>query len=391
MLYLLSSLLRAIRFISIEVRGICLALILCFTISAYAEDFCATDSQAEALLPDYGFVADWGFRVDKLYIGENDQNFEIHQRPEIEYEYDERIVYDEEPVTIAKFWQGCESFIGRQQECESDDNITLTLSPDDLNSALNNYGVPINNNLEKIQDLPNQIIEYFVASETPLIEKMFNISMTKSELADRGDFKQLGFRHALRYTWDVNGVVAPLYFENLQMPWRLLYSSGFFINFKTIIKFGFLYPGQDEPTYVANRELLGRSSGYDTLYSADNTVGHFEYLPSDIVDVEYILKNLPYLNEGFNMNYCTKMSLGQIMNGWLLYENQGVDKMILHIETQYSIINSKTVKNFNPKEYMDRDLTLPSKKDAGSLYYLLIGLMMLALKRGSKKLKQRSS
>ena len=82
-------------------------------------------------------MADWGVRVNRLEAKNYGwEDVDVQQRPDIEYEQDVRVVYDPEAVSLTKFWQGCESFIGRQEQCESDESLSMVVTPDLLNATL---------------------------------------------------------------------------------------------------------------------------------------------------------------------------------------------------------------------------------------------------------------
>lgn len=368
-------------------------LLMVLSISTYANDthsdFCEDEASREVLYPNYSFVADWGVRVNRLVARDyNWEDVEVQQRSEIEYEQDVRVTYDQEAVSITSFWEGCESFIGRQGECESDESFSLIIDPDQLNDSLLSQGSIISNDPENVKSFVKPKDDYWEVSDHRFMEKMFSFSMNKDEIDALGDFKQLSVRQALRITVDVNQHLDKFDFEETQLPFSLLTSKeGLYVDSKVILKAMYISSSDQEPAYIPFRIILPENQ-YRSWCSG-NLCG-FEYLSQDFLKIESIYKQLS--------DWTSKHSM--CVGGDLLIDGIGaritgsyteIEKVVFHYEIQTSIINTKEIENFNPLDYLDRDLTLPSKKDAGSLYYLLIGLMILALKRGSKKLKQRSS
>ncbi len=103
---------------------------------------------------------------------------------------------------------------------------------------------------------------------------------------------------------------------------------------------------------------------------------------SDFVDVNKIHE--AYSDSTQNIDICSGSNLQIGALSAHGYRDSGaveIEKAIFHYEIQISIINTNSIENFNPLDYLDRDLTLPSKKDAGSLCYLLSLLSILMLFR----------
>jgi hypothetical protein len=355
---------------------------------ASASEFCGSDEKIEALFPSYQVVMDWGLRIDNFYIDYHFDEGIAQKRAEIEYEYDERILYDEEPISLALAWQGCESFIGKQEECSSDKSYSLLLSPEQLRAELESRQGIVNNNPENVIEFPpyslKELDPDWQPSESPIIETMFNMNITSEELELLGDFKQLNFRQAIRVTIDIDPFINSATFEDILVPSRFRSKSGLFINTKTIFKTSYLSDSAIERNSPPYRAFIENS-----IQDCDYEACGFEYWAYDTMSVKEVLTTFNHHNlSGLCLN--NEIGIGGVD---LMYSGNldRANRAVLHFEIQTSIINTKEIENFNPLDYLDRDLTLPSKKDAGSLYYLLIGLMMLALKRRSKKLKQRSS
>ena len=381
--------LRAIRFISFQVRSFCLALLLCLSISIYADTRCGDDALTEALLPDYGFVADWGIRVNQLAGKDyNWQDVEVQQRPEIEYEQDVRVTYDQEAVSITSFWQGCESFIGKQEQCESDESLSIVVTPDQLNDTLLAQGSLVTNSYNNITSFPEPNEGDWQVSDNPILEEIFNISMTESEIDALDDFTQLGFRQAIRITADVGKPLEQINFNELQLPLHIITSKeGLFVESKVILKAFFISDEYAEQVYKANRSLL--EENLRTSYCSENTCG-FEFLISDFSSVDQIHKHwADWSGEG---SICFSGSvLTHVLSAYRhsYTENTEVEKVIFHYEIQTSIINSKEIENFSTLDYMDRDLTLPKEKSGGSLYYLLLMLLLITLFKETHSNHQR--
>ncbi len=299
-------------------------------------------------------------------------------RRELEYEYDERIVYDEEPVSIAHFWQGCESYIGEQDSCYSDFSFSLLNTPDQLNVDLESQGSPINSEPLKAIDFPNSLDG---DQEESIFSNVFNASLSKTKIEELGSFKQFSNRQAIRYTWDVHSSPANVEFDRIQLPIHLFGDDGLFINTKIIFKFGYLLSGEEEPVYIANRVFLKSAPSEFVVVNASKEYDevlneHVEFLSDDYTSVDQLLKNIEAMKKTkgkFSQSMCGTMEIGSFGNySFDNYNNYEADKLIFHFEMQTSIINSKEVEDFDPAKYMDRDLTLPPKKDAGSLCYLLL-------------------
>ena len=389
LLYLLSSQLRVIRFISIEVRGICLALLLCFTISTYADDFCAADSQAEALLPDYGFVADWGVRVNQLEAKDYHwQDVEVQQRPEIEYEQDVRVTYDQEEVSITSFWQGCESFIGKQELCASDESLSIVVTPDQLIEALLSQGSLVTNTSKNITSFSDPHEGMWQVSDNPVLEEIFNLSITESEIEALGDFTQLGFRQAIRITVDVGEKFDQLSLNDLQHTSGLVSpKKGFYSDSKVIFKVFYTTENNENEVYRPFRFFLeeNRFKSWCT-----ETTCEIEYLSLD----RYLKESIYDLLSEWSPDKSLCESNESMMGGLYISpdENANVKKVIFHYEIQTSIINSNNVDDFNPLDYLDRDLTLPPKKDAGSLHYLfLFGAFAFFRRKHTLKAQQKNA
>lgn len=356
-----------------------------------AEDFCASDDQTETQFPDYQVVMDWGVRVDNLQVTFFDQNGDVKKRAEIEYEYDERILYDEEPVSISSFWQGCESFIGKQDACTSDNSLSLLLSPDHLKAEIESKQGLVNSNQENLmefsQSTTSELNQDGQLSEPPALENMFNMYMTSEDVALLGDFKQLSFRQAIRITFDINnGInVQDLVFEGLNIPSRFKSKNGLFVNTKIIIKNSYLSDYSDERLYGPYRIMVDEVR----MGICDEEYCGFEFLAYDSMTVNEVLSMFNgYGNSSpENRELCSKnkISLSALNLGDPIYLDY-FGKAVFHYEIQTSIINTKNVDNFNPLDYLDRDLTLPAKEDAGGLYYLLL-IGVLVFFRRTKPLR----
>ncbi len=368
--------LGAIRFMLFHARSISLALLLCLTNSTYADNFCAADVQAEALLPDLGFVADWGIRVNRLSAKDyNWQDVVVQQRSEIEYEQDVRVTYDQEAVSFTSFWQDCESFIGKQELCESDESLSMVINPNQLNESLLTQGSLVNNSSNNITSFSAPHEGMWQVSENPILEEIFNISMTDSEIDALGDFTQLGIRQAIRVTVDVNQTLDFFDFNEKQLPFHIVTSrNGLFVESKIIIKALFISGDYSEQPYVPYRTFI--EGNYLHTNCNDNTCS-YEYLLNDLYDLKWIVNTYPEWSTKNAM--CSKGSvLGHTIAAGLSYPYTDIKKVLFHYEIQTSIVNSNNIDNFNPLDYMDRDLTLPPRNDAGSLYYLLLIFALIA-------------
>lgn len=374
---LLSIHFRPLSFISQQVINISFASLFMFSNTASADNFCDDHTQTEAQFADYAFVADWGIKVNRLYVSEQFPYAEVNQRPEIEYEYDQRIVYDENPVSILQFWQGCESFIGRQEECESDNAFSLIIMPDHLNAALESQASPINSGPEKLMKFSEPSWE---VSDHPVANNMFNISMTRDEVEALGDFKQLSFRQAFRITFDANHYSPDLEFEHIQIPNRFKAKMGLFINTKVIVKSAYISGGVVEQDYTPTR-----------IYIDDSAVCFEEYCDFENLAYDHFSKKEVHEIFSEHEKYedpekvygCFNADI--LMGAYTVGEYGSMDaekKVILHYEIQTSVINTKQVDNFNPMDYLDRDLTLPKEKSQGkgSLNYFLFFLLILAIR-----------
>lgn len=384
------ALLRAICFISYQVRSISLALLLCLTNSTYAENFCAADVQAEALLPDFGLVADWGIRVNQIVAKDYHwQDVEVHQRLEIEYEQDVRVTYDQEEISITSFWEGCESFIGKQELCASDESLSIVVTPDQLNDALLSQGSLVTNTSKNITSFSDPYEGMWQVSDNPVLEKIFNVSMTESEVDALGDFTQLGFRQAIRITVDVGQKLDQLSFNDLQHAYSLISpKKGFYLDSKVILKAFYITDGIENDVYRPFRGYL--KENISKTWCAESTCG-IEYLSDDFYTKESIVKQLSEWSSNESMCEGNEIMISGLYTS-LPDKNVSVEKVVFHYEIQTSIINSNNIDNFNPLGYLERDLTLTPKKDAGSLYYLLSLFSILILFRRNKpsRLKKKT-
>jgi len=378
--YFLAFSLRRYRFIAQRVISIKLIFLLVFSGSVFSDDSCTGFYQEmKEQFPDYAYVAGWGVKVSDLVFHEQSPGMDFQMRRELEYEYDERIVYDEEPVSIAHFWQGCESYIGEQDSCYSDFSFSLVNTPDQLNVDLESQGSPINSEPLKTIDFPNSLNG---DQEESIFSNVFNASLSKTKIEELGSFKQFSNRQAIRYTWDVHSSPANVEFDRIQLPIHSFGDNGLFINTKIIFKFGYLLSGEEEPVYIANRVLLNSAPREIVVINAFDKeedevfIEHNEFLSDDYVSVDQLLKNIETMKEmkgSFSQSMCGTMEIARLgSNSFDNYNNYEADKLVFHFEMQTSIINSKEVEDFDPGKYMDRDLTLPPKKDAGSLHYLLL-------------------
>jgi len=347
-------------------------------LSASAADVCSEEYKSDALLPDNVVAIDWGVRVNSLYADTEWEENEIQQRPEIEYEQDVRVTYDQEAVSITSFWKGCESFIGRQGKCESDQSLSMVLAPNQLNDSLLVQGSLVRNNSKNITSFSEPYDDSWQVSENPVLEEIFSVSMTENEVDALGDFTQLGIRQAIRITVDVNQSLYQFELNELQLPFHILTSQkGLFTESKVILKAFHTSGDYVEQAYMANRSLL--EENFQTSYCRDNTCG-FEYLISDLYNVKEIF-NI-YSKWSKEDMICT-VSSGLLIH-WLSanlpYPEIEIRKAIFHYEIQTSIINSNNIDDFNPLDYMDRDLTLPKENSGGGLYYFLILLLILSIR-----------
>ncbi len=367
--------LGAIRFMLFQVRSISLALLLCLTNSTYADRLCGDDAQTETLLPNYDFIAGWGVRINRVQAGYPEQEVEIQKRPDIEYEQDQRITYEEEDVSITQFWQGCESFIGRQAECESDESFSTLITPDQLDDFLVSQGSLINHDPESIMSFAEPNDEFWRKSDNPIIEKMFKFSMNKDEISALGDFKQISFRQAIRITMDVNQHLDQFYFEDTQLPFSLLTSKeGLYVDSKVILKAMYISSGDQESAYIPLRGLIPEN--YSKPWCQENTCG-IEFLSKDILNIEYIHKQFSEWPPEGAICYGYDMKIGWLSAGAIDYNYTEIEKAIFHYEIQTSIINTKGIEDFSPMDYMGRDFTLPKEKGGGGLHYLLVILVLL--------------
>ncbi len=331
------------------------------SISTYADDthsdFCKDEASTEVLYPNYSFVADWGIRVNRLAAKNyNWEDVEVQQRLEIEYEQDFRVTYDQEAVSTTSFWQGCESFIGRQSECESDESFSLIIDPDQLNDSLRSQGSLISNDPENVMSFVKPKDDYREVSDNPAIEKMFSFSMSKDEIDALGDFKQLSFRQALRITVDVNQQLDKFDFEDTQLPFGLLTSKeGLYVDSKVILKAMYISSSDQEPAYIPFRIILPENQ-YKS-WCSDNMCG-FEYLSQDFLKIESIYKQLSDWTSKHSMCVGGDLSIGGIGAG-ITGSYTEIEKVVFHYEIQTFIINSKEIVGFNSLDYMERDLTLP--------------------------------
>lgn len=341
---------------------------------------CSEELRSEALSPNNVFVADWGVRVNRLEAKNYGwEDVDVQQRPEIEYEQDVRVVYDPEDVSLTKFWQGCESFIGRQEQCESDESLSLTFAPDQLGVTLESQGNLITYSSDSITSFYKPNEDEWQVNDNPVLEEIFNISITESEIEALGDFAQLGIRHAFRVTVDVNQDLERFYFDELQIPLYLQTTKGnFFVETKTIIKALSVSSDYSEQAYTPHRSLL--EENHSTSFCSENTCG-FEFLISDFVDVNKIHES--YSSSTNNINTCSGSGLlvGSLGAHSHRYSDVvEIEKAIFHYEIQISIINKNSLEKFNPLDYLDRDLTLPKEKSGGSFYFLLT-LIVLAFRK----------
>ena len=349
---------------------------------------CSEELRSEALSPNNVFVADWGVRVNRLEAKNYGwEDVDVQQRPEIEYEQDVRVVYDPEDVSLTKFWQGCESFIGRQEQCESDESLSMVVTPDLLNATLLAQGSQVTNSSNNITSFFEPYEEEWQVSENPILEEIFNLSMTEDEIDALGDFTQLGIRQAIRITVDVGKPLEFFNFDKLQLPYYLSTSrKGLFIESKIILKTMYIADGYIELPYIPYRTVIEGNNYY--LACSDNTCS-YEFLTSDITDLTWLVKNY---SDWTDKTICTEVSstahgLGSGLTS--LYSDTNIEEIILHYEIQTSIINSKKIENFNPLNYLDRDLTLPKEKSGGSLYYLLLMLVLITLFKKTHSNHQR--
>jgi hypothetical protein len=344
-----------------------------------ASDICSEEARSDALHPDKAFVVDWGVRVNRIDARDFGwQEVEVQQRPEIEYEQDVRVTYDPDAVSFTKFWQGCESFIGRQEQCESDESLSLTLTPDQLNATLESQESLITHSSDSVTSFSEPNEDERQVNDSPVLEEIFNAFMTGSEIEALGDFTQLGIRQAIRVTVDVNKDLKRFYFDELETPLYLQTAKGnIFVEVKTILKTLSVSRYYTEQAYTPQRSLL--EENYRTPFCSENTCG-FEFMISDVLDVNQIHQS--YSSSTNNVGVCSDIAL--VVGSLSVHEHSGlkeIEKAIFHYEIQISIINTNSIENFNPLDYLDRDLTLPSKKDAGSLCYLLSLLSILMLFR----------
>lgn len=334
--------------------------------------------------PDKVFVADWGVRVNhidaKSFFWEE---VEFQQRPEIEYEQDIRVAYNQEDVSLTQFWQGCESFIGKQELCESDESLSLKLTPDQLNDAVISQGGLISNSPSSVTSFSEPHEDEWQVNENPVLEEIYNISITEDDLEALGNFSQLGIRHAFRVSVDFNQGIDVFYFNEIQVPFYFQKTNGaIFAETKVILKTSYISNEYSEQAYMPNRSLLEENQRVSFCY--ENTCS-FEYLSSDIIDVDTILGS--YSASPENIDTCSENGL--MVWGLSAIANPDIvetQKAIFHYEIQISIINTNNVDKFNPLDYLDRDLTLPPKEDAGSLCYLLL-LGVLAFIRRNQAIK----
>ena len=358
-----------------------LNLTLFFVPYSSASDACSEKTRSDALHPDKTLVLDWGVRVNRIDARDFGwQEVEVQPRPEIEYEQDVRVTYDPEAVSLTKFWQGCESFIGRQGQCESDESLSLTLTPDQLGVTLESQGGLITHSSDSITSFPDPNKDEWQVNDNPVLEEIFNASITESEIEALGDFAQLGIRHAFRVTVDVNQDLERFYFDDLQIPFYLQTTKGnVFVETKTIIKALSVSSDYSEQAYTPHRSLLEENRR--TSFCSENSCG-FEFLISDFVDVNKIHES--YSSSTNNINICSDNGLLVGSLGAHSHTNSDVveiEKAIFHYEIQISIINTNSVEKFNPLDYLDRDLTLPKEKSGGSVYYFLLILIVLSFRK----------
>lgn len=347
-----------------------------------ASDICSEEAKSDALHPDKAFVVDWGVRVNRIDARDFGwQKIEIQPRPEIEYEQDLRVTYDPEAVSLTKFWQGCESFIGRQEQCESDESLSLTLTPDQLDAALESQGSLITHSSDTVTSFTEPYEDDWQVNDNPVLEELFNASITESEIEALGDFTQLGIRHAFRVTVDVNKDLERFYFDELKTPLYLQTAKGnIFVEIKTILKTLSVSRYYSEQAYTPQRSLL--EENYRTPFCSENTCG-FEFMISDVLDVNQIHQS--YSSSTNNVGVCSNIALG--VGSLSVHEHSDlkeIEKAIFHYEIQISIINTNSIENFKPLDYLDRDLALPSKKDAGSLFYLLMLFLIIPFRLNSR-------
>ena len=223
-----------------------------------ASDICSEEARSDALHPDKAFVVDWGVRVNRIDARDFGwQEVEVQQRPEIEYEQDVRVTYDPDAVSFTKFWQGCESFIGRQEQCESDESLSLTLTPDQLNATLESQESLITHSSDSITSFSEPNEDEWQVNDSPVLEEIFNAFMTKSEIEALGDFTQLGIRQAIRVTVDVNQDLEKIDFEDLKIPLYLQTDEGnIFVEIKTILKTLSVSGDYSEQAYASRRSLI---------------------------------------------------------------------------------------------------------------------------------------
>lgn len=348
---------------------------------------CSEESRSGALLPNNVFVADWGVRVNRLEAYNHGwEEVGVQQRSEIEYEQDVRVTYDQESVSLTSFWQDCESSIGKQELCESNESLSVISPPNQLNESLLTQGSLVNNFSQNITSFLVSDEDMWQVSENPILEEMFNVSMSEGELEALGDFTQLGFRQAIRVTVDVDMPLDYFNFDLLQLPYHVSTSrEGLFVESKIILKTFYVADGYAELPYIPYRTFL--EGNYNYLSCKDNTCS-YEYLMSDGVDLRWLVDN--YSDWTTGKTICTEGTLyAHNLGGSLYYLDTNIEKVIFHYEIQTSVINTKEIDGFNPLNYLDRDLTLPKEKSGGSIFYLTLILFLIALFKNTQSNHQR--
>jgi hypothetical protein len=342
---------------------------------------CGSDFYVPEHFSSMATSIDWGIKIHSLVLSEENA---IDLESMVEYEYGKRISY-EEPVSLARFWQGCESYIGRQDSCRTNEEMKFESDYETLTSTLNSQGSSVNKYINSVMNFPYP--NGFSPSYKGIPENMFNMTILNEDISSLGDFKQLSYRQAIRYKWAASQVIDEFRFENFQFPTRVFnLHPDLFVNTKTIIKVITSSSSNAiiEPEYRENRILLEERQ----LSWCDGNGCIATFFDLDTLNKEFInrLFVTPYEN---NNSSCINTSVDNVgyMEGNVLPKLDAVDEVVLHYEVQISIINTKDNSSFNPKDYMDRDLTLPPKKDAGSLYYLLLLFSALILFRRKQTFK----